>query len=71
VREQIKLNEMLQHRAKGGAEAAASSAKTRQQKPARRKPEMPVVEDTGPSRSITPEEREKMRALVRKLKDDK
>jgi hypothetical protein len=30
---------------------------------------MPVVEDKGPSRPITPQQREKMRELVRKLKD--
>lgn len=69
VREQIKLNEMLQNRAKG-AEGAASTPTRAKSQSQRRKPAMPVVENTGPTKTITPEEREKMRALARKLKGE-
>lgn len=68
VREQQKLNETLERRRKGDG-AGGAQASGRVSAGQRRKPAMPVVEDKGPSRPITPEEREKMRELVRKLKD--
>lgn len=69
VQEQIKLNEMLQNRGKDAEGAATKPTRTKPQQQ-RRKPAMPIVEDKGPSKAITPEEREKMRALARKLKSD-
>ena len=71
IREQIKLNETLEKRGKGaeatgGAAASQSRGRTQQ----RRKPEMPVVKDQGPGKTITPEEREKMLARARKLKGE-
>jgi len=73
VREQIKLNETLEKRSKGGdaaGEGKAGSAKGRTQNGQRRKPEMPVVKDSGPGKTITAEEREKMLARARKLKGE-
>jgi replication initiation and membrane attachment protein len=78
VREQMRLNEKLERRRRGeeelggaGRTAASGGTGGRSRTTARRKPSMPVVEDRGPVREIPPEELEKMRELVRKLKDDK
>lgn len=51
-------------------ESGISPAQNRQIRPSG-KPDMPVVKDNGPTKEITPEEREKMRELARKLKDGK
>ncbi|TJY39781.1 helicase DnaB [Cohnella pontilimi] len=68
IREQQKLNATLEKRRRGEADQpAGGSSRTKTQ---RRKPSIPVVGDAGPVREISPEEREKMRELARKLKGD-
>ncbi len=81
VREQERLSEELE-RKRGGAESVpASAGKERagsrrggerpgsgRGRTAGRKPDMPVVEDSGPPREMTPEELERMYELARKLK---
>ncbi|MBN2982858.1 DnaD domain protein [Cohnella algarum] len=71
VREQEKLNETLERRRRGEDDASKGSAAGggRGRTGPRRKPAMTVVEDRGPKEEIPPEEVEKMRELVRKLKD--
>ncbi len=69
IRQQQKLNETLERRRKG-EDAGHPPAASRGKSPQRRKPEMPVVEDKGPAKPISPEEKEKMRELVRKLKEE-
>ena len=69
VLRQQQLNEELERRraGEGGSKPAADG---RGRAAARRKPVLPVVEDKEPPKPITPEEREKMRELVRRLKDE-
>lgn len=70
IKEQQKLNESLERRRNGedtGSAGATSRVKSQQQ---RRKPAMPVVEDKGPAKTISPEEREKMMELARRLKEE-
>ncbi|MBW5447300.1 helicase DnaB [Cohnella sp. CFH 77786] len=67
IREQQKLNETLERRRKS-EDGGSAQAPSRGKQPQRRKPAMPVVEDKGPAKPVSPEEREKMRELVRKLK---
>jgi replication initiation and membrane attachment protein len=69
ILEQQKRNEDKERRRRGGEEKSpAQGARSRTQ--ARRKPAISVVEDKAPPKPISPEEREKMRELVRKLKED-
>ena len=74
IREQVKLNETLEKRSKGteapGIGRQSGNTKSRTQNSQRRKPEMPVVKDSGPGKTITAEEREKMLARARKLKGE-
>lgn len=73
VREQVKLNEALEKRRKGEEPAAGAGpgqSRGRTQTGQRRKPEMPVVKDQGPGKTITDEQREKMLARARKLKGE-
>jgi replication initiation and membrane attachment protein len=74
VREQEKLNAMLERKrrgeteprtGKGGERGSSSRGRT-----ASRKPDMPVVKDQDPAQPMTEEEREKLRELARKLKGD-
>lgn len=74
VREQDKLNETLERRRRGESEpgAAAGKGKTasgrgRAGGTGARKPSMPVVEDKGPAKALSAEERQKLRDLARQL----
>ncbi|CAM3852843.1 DnaD domain protein [Cohnella lubricantis] len=77
VREQQKLNETLERRRRGedvaigGASASSSSRGRKGVSGGSRKPAMPVVGNGGPVQEVSPEEREKMRELARKLKNNK
>lgn len=71
VLEQEKLNEMLERKeglsagsGQGAARAGGAAAA------GRKRPTMPVVKDEGAAAVLSPEEREKMRELARKLKGD-
>lgn len=74
VREQEKLNASLERKKRGESEgvgsSAASSGSNRGRPQTRRKPDMPVVKDRVPAQQMSPEEREKLRELARKLKGD-
>ncbi|MFC5702926.1 DnaD domain protein [Cohnella faecalis] len=74
VREQDKLNASLERKKRGETEgsgqAAGSSGGSSRGRTTRRKPDMPVVADRGPTQEVSAEEREKMRELARKLKGD-
>jgi len=75
VRGQEKLREALERRAGDGAVrggragAEGKRAGSGRGRSASRKPEMPVVEDDGPEREMTPEELENLYELVRKFTD--
>ncbi|MFC5528551.1 DnaD domain protein [Cohnella yongneupensis] len=73
VREQEKLNAALERKRNGDAPSArGSGGGTRQGRgAASRKPSMPVVKDEGPVREVSPEEREKMRELARRMKEER
>lgn len=80
VREQERLNELLERKRSGAENAPSSAGRERagsgrggragggRGRAAGRKPDMPVVEDAGPPREMTPEELERMYELARKLK---
>lgn len=76
VREQQKLNETLERRrrgeddAGGGASAGSSGRGRKSGGTGSRKPAMPVVGSAGPAQEVSAEEREKMRELARKLKNN-
>lgn len=74
VREQEKLNETLERRRRGESEPAAqggkgksSTGRSRTGGTGARKPSMPVVEDKGPAKALSAEERQKLRDLARQL----
>lgn len=75
VRGQEKLRETLERRAGGGtvrgerAGAQGKGAGGARGRSAGRKPDMPVVEDDGPEREMTPEELANLYELARKLKE--
>lgn len=70
VREQVKLNETLEKRSKGEEPAAGAARGRSSSGQQRRKPDMPVVKDQSPGKTITAEQREKMLARARKLKGE-
>lgn len=72
VREQDKLNETLERRRRGESEPAGKGGKPatgrgRSAGAGARKPSMPVVEDKGPAKALSAEERQKLRDLARQL----
>ncbi|WP_217597837.1 DnaD domain protein [Cohnella sp. GbtcB17] len=73
VREQEKLNETLERRRRGESEPApagkgkTASSRSRAGASGARKPSMPVVEDKGPAKALSAEERQRLRDLARQL----
>lgn len=73
VREQEKLNETLERRRRGESEPApagkgkTASGRSRAGASGARKPSMPVVEDKGPAKALSAEERQRLRDLARQL----
>ncbi|CAI6041153.1 DnaD domain protein [Cohnella sp. JJ-181] len=73
VREQEKLNETLERRRRGELDPAqagkgkSGSGRSRAGASGARKPSMPVVEDKGPAKALSAEERQKLRDLARQL----
>jgi replication initiation and membrane attachment protein len=71
VREQEKLNATLERKRRGD-ESGRDNGNSfgAQGRSTRRKPAMSVVKDNGPVKEVSPEERQKMRELARKMKEE-
>jgi replication initiation and membrane attachment protein len=71
VREQEKLNATLERKRRGEEPGQGNgNAFGAQGRSTRRKPAISVVKDNGPIKEVSPEEREKMRELARKMKEE-
>ncbi|KIL36146.1 hypothetical protein SD71_09285 [Cohnella kolymensis] len=72
VKEQEKLNATLERRRRGEEPVRGNGQHAGGRgRAAARKPAMPVVKDDGALQEVTPEERQKMRELARRLKEEK